>query len=81
MSSPWPVVEFGLIGSLISFQEPRSEVLVVVIDEARTVHPFGEDLQPAYHPDARSADVVRVPQGYRIDLRSATGSFASMARG
>jgi len=54
---------------------------VAVIGEVRTVHPVGEDLQPAYHPDARSADVVRVPQGYRIDLRSATGSFASMARG
>jgi len=54
---------------------------VAVIGEVRTVHPVGEDLQPAYHPDARSADVVRVPQGYRIDLRPATGSFASMARG
>lgn len=54
---------------------------MAVIGEVRTVHPFGEGLQLAHHPDASSADVVRVPQGYRIDLRPATGSFASMARG
>lgn len=54
---------------------------MAVIGEVRTVHPFGEDLELAYHPDARSADVARVPQGNRIDLRPATGSFASMARG
>jgi len=33
-----------------------------------------EDLDLAYDPDALSADVVRVPEGYRVDVRAS--SFA-----
>ena len=68
------VVELALVDPLISPQEPRSEVLVANIGEVRTVHTFGEDLDLAYDPDALSADVVRVPEGYRVDVRAS--SFA-----
>jgi beta-mannosidase len=49
-------------------------VLVVTIGDVRTVHTFGEDLDLAYDPGALSADVVRVPEGYRVDVRAS--SFA-----
>src|SRR5450756_675151 len=68
------VVELALVDPLISPQEPRSEVLVANIGEVRTVHTFGEDLDLAYDPDALSADVVRVPEGYRVDV--CASSFA-----
>ena len=68
------VVELALVDPLISPQGPRSEVLVANIGEVRTVHTFGEDLDLAYDPDALSADVVRVPEGYRVDVRAS--SFA-----
>ncbi|HEY5516309.1 MAG TPA: glycoside hydrolase family 2 protein [Pengzhenrongella sp.] len=71
---PRSVVELGLIESLISPQEPRSEVLVAAVGDVRTVHVFGEDRELAYDPDALSSEVVRVEGGYRVDVRAA--SFA-----
>jgi len=71
---PRSVVELGLVDSLISPQESRSEVLVAAIGDVRTVRPFGEDLDLAYDPDALSADVVRIPGGYRVDVHAS--SFA-----
>jgi beta-mannosidase len=68
------VVELTLADALISPQEPGSEVLVATIGDVRTVHTFGEDLDLAYDPGALSADVVRVPEGYRVDVRAS--SFA-----
>lgn len=38
------------------------------------MHTFAEDLELAYLPDALSATVVRVPQGYRVDV--VASSFA-----
>jgi beta-mannosidase len=71
---PRSVVELGLVEPLTRPQDPRSEVLVAAIEEVRTVHTFAEDLELAYAPDALSADVVRVPQGYRVDVHAS--SFA-----
>ena len=68
------VVELTLADALISPQETGSEVLVATIGDVRTVHTFGEDMDLAYDPDALSADVVRVPEGYRVDVRAS--SFA-----
>jgi len=71
---PRSVVELELVDALISPSDRRSEVLVAVIGEVRTVHTFAEDLELAYDPEALSADVVRVPQGFRVDVRAS--SFA-----
>jgi beta-mannosidase len=71
---PRSVVEIGLVDSLISPQDRGSEVLVAAIGDVRTVHTFSEDLDLAYDPAALSADVVRVPGGYRVDVRAS--SFA-----
>jgi len=49
-------------------------LLVAAFGEVRTVHTFAEDLDLAYAPNALSADVVRVPEGYRVDVRAS--SFA-----
>ena len=68
------VIELGLVESLITPQDLRSELLVAAVGEVRTVHTFAEDLELAYAPDALSADVFRIPHGYRVDVRAS--SFA-----
>ena len=68
------VIELELAESLVTPQDPRSELLLAATDEVRTVHTFAEDLELAYLPDALSATVVRVPQGYRVDV--VASSFA-----
>ncbi|HEY5180625.1 MAG TPA: glycoside hydrolase family 2 protein [Dermatophilaceae bacterium] len=71
---PRSVIEIGLVETLITPQDRRSELLVAAFGEVRTVHTFAEDLDLAYAPNALSADVVRVPEGYRVDVRAS--SFA-----
>ena len=68
----WSVVELALDARLMDPVDARREVLVATVGAVRAVHPFREDVELAYEPDALSAQAVAVDGGYRVDVRASS---------
>ncbi|MGW3955782.1 glycoside hydrolase family 2 protein, partial [Streptomyces sp. NPDC004752] len=67
---PRSVAHLALPDSLLTADDPKSELLVATSGEARAIHTFLEDLHLAYQPNGITAHATAVEGGYQVEVHA-----------